>query len=57
MKPPIPTKREDVNLERRIRWLEATIELLRNMGQDVEYEEGVLDRLLIEAGRSPCAWR
>jgi hypothetical protein len=49
MNPPIPTKPDDVNLERRI--LEATIELLRNMDQDVEYEEGVLNRLLIEAGR------
>jgi hypothetical protein len=53
MNPTIPTKREEVTLERRIRWLEATIELLRNMGQDIEYEEGVLDRLLIEAGRPP----
>jgi hypothetical protein len=57
MNPPIPTKREEVTLERRIRWLEATIELLRNMDQDVEYEEGVLNRLLTEAGRSPCAWQ
>jgi hypothetical protein len=54
MNPTIPT---EVTLERRIRWLEATIEILRKMGQDVEYEEGLLDRLLIEAGRSPCAWR
>jgi hypothetical protein len=57
MRPSLPTKPDDVNLERGIRWLEATIEILRRMGQDVEYEEGVLDRLLTEAGRPPCAWR
>jgi hypothetical protein len=47
----IPNNPYDVPLERRIRWLEASIEILRRFGHDVEYEEGVLNRLLIEAGR------
>jgi hypothetical protein len=51
MKPPVPIKPDDVPLERRIRWLETTIEIFRRAGEDVKYEEGLLDRLLIEAGR------
>jgi hypothetical protein len=35
--------------------LEATIEIFRKAGEDVEYEEGVLNRLLIEAGRPTLA--
>jgi hypothetical protein len=55
MNPPLPTKPDDVPLERRIRWLEATIEIFRRAGEDVKYEEGLHEKLLTEAGRRPYA--
>jgi hypothetical protein len=44
----IPLKPSKVPLETRMRWLQATIDMLRAAGQDVKYEEEVLDGLLKE---------
>jgi hypothetical protein len=55
MKPTLPLKPDVVPLERRIRWLEATIEIFRRAGEDVKYEERLREMLLREAGRRPCA--
>jgi hypothetical protein len=52
---PSPHQARRVPLERRIRWLEATIEIFRRAGEDVKYEEGLHEKLLTEAGRRPYA--